>query len=480
MQIFNLKFHSEVRSVIRAFVINRTRPNGGFVKQWKSAFSACRLVSSIDRCELEFFCLKNKMSTLLANWNDDTGLMSPDSPAFFGQFWQSARDPSSSERPNNFYTNRTNDLPASLSDTNGQREQANNSSNNNNNNNSYNYSHTENGSMCCTKTGQEQQSTNVWDAIKSPKSYEMLHTPTPMFNSPGSTTTTTTMTTTTMTASGGLAETNPYYEAIVSPLSTPYLRMLNDTYTDTTLQPSDIVPLPVLLPGIQLSQDTACQTETVEMMNEKTMNSSSSTPAKCSSGDSNGDNQQTYTIEELEAFAKDFKQKRITLGFTQGDVGVSLGRMYSTAFSQTTISRFEALNLSFKNMCKLKPSLEKWLRDTEQACKQGTFDIRLLSEDSSTFPIQRRRRKRSIITSQARRLLETAYANQKRPSRRRTADLARQLHLDEEVVRVWFCNRRQRDRRQLSAENKLTTCGFLLYTQNSRLPGKIALIDPNH
>ncbi|OUC40996.1 putative Pou domain - to homeobox domain protein [Trichinella nativa] len=401
-----------------------------------SSSGKAHLALVVDRCELEFFCLKNKMSTLLANWNDDAGLMSPDSPAFFGQFWQSARDPSSSERPNNFYTNRTNDLPASF----------------------YNYSHTENGSMCCTKTGQEQQSTNVWDAIKSPKSYEMLHTPTPI---------------------GGLAETNPYYEAIVSPLSTPYLRMLNDTYTDTTLQPSDIVPLPVLLPGIQLSQDTACQTETVEMMNEKTMNSSSS-PAKCSSGDSNGDNQQTYTIEELEAFAKDFKQKRITLGFTQGDVGVSLGRMYSTAFSQTTISRFEALNLSFKNMCKLKPSLEKWLRDTEQACKQGTFDIRLLSEDSSTFPIQRRRRKRSIITSQARRLLETAYANQKRPSRRRTADLARQLHLDEEVVRVWFCNRRQRDRRQLSAENKLTTCGFLLYTQNSRLPGKIALIDPNH
>ncbi|KRY92744.1 POU domain, class 2, transcription factor 3 [Trichinella pseudospiralis] len=433
------------------------------------------------------------MSTLLANWNDEAGLMSPDSPAFFGQFWQSTRDPSSSERQNNFYINRTNDLPANVPDTNGHPEPANNNNNNNNNNNhNYNYSHTENGSVCCAKTGQEQQSTNVWDAIKSPKSYEMLHTPTPMFNSPGLTTVS--------ASNGGLAETNPYYEAIVSPLSTPYLRMLSENYPDTALQTPDIVPFPVLLPGIQLAQDSACQTEMVEIMDEKTLNSSSSTVKCLSDGIDNNNNidnnknnknnnnnnnsdnnsQQTYTIEELEAFAKDFKQKRITLGFTQGDVGVSLGRMYSTAFSQTTISRFEALNLSFKNMCKLKPSLEKWLRDTEQACKQGTFDIRLLSEDSSTFPIQRRRRKRSIITSQARRLLETAYASQKRPSRRRTADLARQLHLDEEVVRVWFCNRRQRDRRQLTAENKLTTCGFLLYTQNSRLPGKIALIDANH
>jgi Pou domain - N-terminal to homeobox domain len=27
--------------------------------------------------------------------------------------------------------------------------------------------------------------------------------------------------------------------------------------------------------------------------------------------------------------------------------------------------RFEALNLSFKNMCKLKPLLEKWLEDAD-------------------------------------------------------------------------------------------------------------------
>lgn len=40
-----------------------------------------------------------------------------------------------------------------------------------------------------------------------------------------------------------------------------------------------------------------------------------------------------------------------------------MGKLYGNDFSQTTISRFEALNLSFKNMCKLKPLLEKWLND---------------------------------------------------------------------------------------------------------------------
>ncbi|GCB79188.1 hypothetical protein scyTo_0016922 [Scyliorhinus torazame] len=68
-------------------------------------------------------------------------------------------------------------------------------------------------------------------------------------------------------------------------------------------------------------------------------------------------------LEELEQFAKTFKQRRIKLGFTQGDVGLAMGKLYGNDFSQTTISRFEALNLSFKNMCKLKPLLEKWLSD---------------------------------------------------------------------------------------------------------------------
>lgn len=73
----------------------------------------------------------------------------------------------------------------------------------------------------------------------------------------------------------------------------------------------------------------------------------------------------TTDLEELEQFAKTFKQRRIKLGFTQGDVGLAMGKLYGNDFSQTTISRFEALNLSFKNMCKLKPLLQKWLEDAD-------------------------------------------------------------------------------------------------------------------
>ena len=72
-------------------------------------------------------------------------------------------------------------------------------------------------------------------------------------------------------------------------------------------------------------------------------------------------------LDDLAKFAKMFKQKRIKLGYTLADVGVALGNLFGNDFSQTTISRFEALNLSFKNICKLKPLLAKWLEDADSS-----------------------------------------------------------------------------------------------------------------
>ena len=49
------------------------------------------------------------------------------------------------------------------------------------------------------------------------------------------------------------------------------------------------------------------------------------------------------------------------------DAGNSLARAHSCVFSQTTICRFENLQLSYKNACKLRPILEQWLQDAERA-----------------------------------------------------------------------------------------------------------------
>uniref|UniRef100_A0A3Q2XJA6 POU domain protein n=1 Tax=Hippocampus comes TaxID=109280 RepID=A0A3Q2XJA6_HIPCM len=154
-------------------------------------------------------------------------------------------------------------------------------------------------------------------------------------------------------------------------------------------------------------------------------------------------------LEELEQFARTFKQRRIKLGFTQGDVGVAMGKLYGNDFSQTTISRFEALNLSFKNMCKLKPLLEKWLGDAETMA----VDSMLPSPSSISSPLLgleglagRRRKKRTSIETNVRVALERNFSNQK-PTSEEILLMAEQLNMEKEVIRVWFCNRRQKEKR---------------------------------
>lgn len=47
-------------------------------------------------------------------------------------------------------------------------------------------------------------------------------------------------------------------------------------------------------------------------------------------------------------------------------LGNSLARVHGSVFSQTTICRFENLQLSYRNACKLRPILEGWLIEVEK------------------------------------------------------------------------------------------------------------------
>lgn len=191
--------------------------------------------------------------------------------------------------------------------------------------------------------------------------------------------------------------------------------------------------------------------------------------------------EETTDLEELEQFAKTFKQRRIKLGFTQGDVGLAMGKLYGNDFSQTTISRcvsfiiltikrinsfilrfyiiilyyindfillltincyifirFEALNLSFKNMCKLKPLLQKWLEDADNSLNNpGSLSNPLTTPEA----IGRRRKKRTSIETSVRVALEKAFVQNPKPTSEEITVLADSLAMEKEVVRVWFCNR---------------------------------------
>ena len=147
-------------------------------------------------------------------------------------------------------------------------------------------------------------------------------------------------------------------------------------------------------------------------------------------------------VKDLEEFAASFKQRRIKLGYTQTNVGQALAEVHGTDFSQTTICRFENLQLSFKNAQKLKPILEKWLEEAEKSGNQHR------EEEHSP---ERRRKRRTSIGVGAKDTLERHFLTQPKPSSLDITHIADRLSLEKEVVRVWFCNRRQREKRVRSS-----------------------------
>ncbi|KAM9449250.1 POU domain, class 2, transcription factor 1-like isoform 7-T8 [Salvelinus alpinus] len=228
-------------------------------------------------------------------------------------------------------------------------------------------------------------------------------------------------------------------------------------------------------PSITLATQPATPTRTIAATPIQPLSHSQTSPPKRLATPSL---EEPSDLEELEQFAKTFKQRRIKLGFTQGDVGLAMGKLYGNDFSQTTISRFEALNLSFKNMCKLKPLLEKWLNDADNL----SSDQALSSPSALGSPglgmegLNRRRKKRTSIETNIRLALEKRFLevsdisysrlslrncpilkgnpwgfalfkqNQK-PTSEEITMIADQLNMEKEVIRVWFCNRRQKEKR---------------------------------
>lgn len=134
-------------------------------------------------------------------------------------------------------------------------------------------------------------------------------------------------------------------------------------------------------------------------------------------------------------------------GFTQGDVGLAMGKLYGNDFSQTTISRFEALNLSFKNMCKLKPLLSKWLEDANSVSSSQATEADGENDPMTPESISRRRKKRTSIETTIRVTLEKSFLNNPKPNGEEISILADSLNMEKEVIRVWFCNRRQKEKR---------------------------------
>ncbi|XP_073412133.1 POU domain, class 5, transcription factor 1.1-like [Dendrobates tinctorius] len=184
-------------------------------------------------------------------------------------------------------------------------------------------------------------------------------------------------------------------------------------------------------------------------------------PAAAPTEDQGDGEEELPTQKEIEQFAKEVKEKRVAIGFTQSDVGCILGIMYGKMFSQTTICRFESLQLSYKNMCQLKPLLKRWLQATEEK----TDMPELINKEEAMIQARKRKRRTNIDTS-VKDTLEVCFLKNPKPGAPDMAQMARDLKLDKDVVRIWFCNRRQRDKRNFPGRHYSGESGNMQHMVN--------------
>ena len=126
-----------------------------------------------------------------------------------------------------------------------------------------------------------------------------------------------------------------------------------------------------------------------------------------------------------------------------GEIELNWGRPSSYLKTKFVAFRFESLTLSHNNMIALKPILHAWLEEAEAQARNKRRD----PEAPSVLPMSEKKRKRTSIAAPEKRSLEAYFAVQPRPSGEKIAAIAEKLDLKKNVVRVWFCNQRQKQKR---------------------------------
>lgn len=145
-------------------------------------------------------------------------------------------------------------------------------------------------------------------------------------------------------------------------------------------------------------------------------------------------------LEEIKNFAKAFKLRRLSLGLTQTQVGQALSSSEGPSYSQSAICRFEKLDITPKSAQKIKPVLERWMREAEERFQSGSHDLSFLTGGAEAT---KKRKQRTSFTPAALEVLNRFFATSTHPSGPEMTSLAEKLNYDREVVRVWFCNKRQ-------------------------------------
>ncbi|XP_019889389.1 POU domain, class 6, transcription factor 1 isoform X3 [Ooceraea biroi] len=149
-------------------------------------------------------------------------------------------------------------------------------------------------------------------------------------------------------------------------------------------------------------------------------------------------------LDEIKEFAKVFKLRRLSLGLTQTQVGQALSVTEGPAYSQSAICRFEKLDITPKSAQKIKPVLERWMKEAEESESDSRYKsgVNHLTDFIGVEPSKKRKR-RTSFTPQALELLNAHFDRNTHPTGNEITTLAHRLGYDREVIRIWFCNKRQ-------------------------------------
>ncbi|KAL0883361.1 hypothetical protein ABMA27_016766 [Loxostege sticticalis] len=154
-------------------------------------------------------------------------------------------------------------------------------------------------------------------------------------------------------------------------------------------------------------------------------------------------------LEDIKEFAKAFKLRRLGLGLTQTQVGQALSVTEGPAYSQSAIcsalaSQMLAAQLSSQQQNILKPIAHPSgdLRRGEELSPWYASGQNHLTDFIGMEPSKKRKR-RTSFTPQALELLNAHFERNTHPSGTEITGLAHQLGYEREVIRIWFCNKRQ-------------------------------------
>ena len=163
-------------------------------------------------------------------------------------------------------------------------------------------------------------------------------------------------------------------------------------------------------------------------------------------------------LDEYKEFATAFKSHRLKMGYSQADVMQQVAIRYGACISQERVDRFEGLQLTITAVRTLKATLEQWVRDTAKASGTSEEEIKeiIVSPTTSINP-KRERKRRTSVDACIKDELEAEFQRKRKPTKVEMGLIATRLRVDKDFVRIWFCNRRQRQKKRESAT---TTVGL--------------------